>query len=345
LRILDAVAGCTSIGIGGHIRPDGDCAGSCLAMGLYLRKLMPDARIDVFLGDMGEALSRNLAGTDLICLDYETDVKEYDAFICMDCEESRLGDARDYFRTAKRRINIDHHISNSDGCGSINYVRPEASSACELAFETMTGSCVFTGPDADGLPEGESCLPQAAGIDEPVARNLYIGMMTDTGIFSYSNTSKKTMEIAGTLMEYGFDFTRLVREIFQEKTYTQQQIMGRALLESVRILDGKCIFCVLNRKTLDFFKATNADLEGIANQLLLTEGVVCSIFLSQISPLTYKISLRSNGEVNVASIAEAFGGGGHTRAAGCTVNAQWHDIVNNMTKYIAIQLEQGVQPE
>ena len=344
MRILDVVSGCTTIGISGHIRPDGDCAGSCLAMGLYLEKCLPDVRVDVFLGDMGDALARNLAGTELICRDYESDIREYDAFICLDCEESRLGDARDYFRLAKRRINIDHHISNADGCGDFNYVRPEASSACELVFDAITGNCVFTGPEAKTLPESVTCLPREAGIDEPVARNLYIGMMTDTGIFAYSNTSRKTMEIAGQLMEYGFDFTRLVREIFQERTYTQQQIMGRALLESVRILDGKCIFCVLDRKTLDFFRASNADLEGISNQLLLTEGVVCSIFLSQISTMAYKISLRSNGEVDVAAIAGAFGGGGHTRAAGCTVNAQWQDIVNNMTRYVAAQLEQGAQP-
>ena len=116
----------------------------------------------------------------------------------------------------------------------MNYIVPTASSTCELVYNTM----------------------QEEYLDERIARNLYIGMVTDTGVFMYSNTGRRTMEIAGRLMEFGFDFSAIVREVFYEKTYVQQQILGRALLESIRFLDGRCIVSMLDRKTMRFSVCT-----------------------------------------------------------------------------------------
>lgn len=321
IKILDEVRDCKSIGISGHIRPDGDCVGSCMAMALYLEKAMPEARVDVFLGSFSRALERNIRGTEQIRYDYVTDVEQYDAFICLDCEKERLGDALVFFKNAKKTINIDHHKTNP-GSGDVNYVVPEASSACELVYTTMDASL----------------------IDRDIAQNLYIGMVTDTGVFMYSNTGRQTMEIAGKLLDYGFDFPAIVREVFYEKTYVQQQIMGRALLESIRFLDGRCIVSRIDRKTMHFFQAASSDMDGIASELLQTEGVVCSIFMYEIAPMQYKVSLRSTGEVDVSEIAAIYGGGGHGRAAGCTCNnAHYHDIINNMSEEIEKQLKAGVR--
>lgn len=319
IDILEEVKNCQTIGISGHIRPDGDCAGSCLAMALYLEKAMPDARVDVFLGSISGALERNLAGAEQIRHDYATDIEHYDAFLCLDCEKERLGDALDLFMKAGKKINIDHHRT-SLGSGDVNYVVPEASSACELAFTTM----------------------REEYLDERIARNLYIGMVTDTGVFMYSNTGRRTMEIAGKLLEYGFDFSAIVREVFYEKTYVQQQILGRALLESIRFLDGRCIVSMIDRRTMRFYQATSSDMDGIASELVHTEGVCCALFLYETEPMTYKVSLRSTGEVDVSKLALLYGGGGHARAAGFTCNAAYHDIINNLSPYIEEQLNAGV---
>ena len=337
MNILNYLGNCRTIGVSGHIRPDGDCVGSCLGMALFLKKCLPEARVDVFLGDFSAALHKNMFGTEMILQDYETQVERYDAFFCLDCEVSRLGDAGPYFRNAGLKVNIDPHVSNASGCGDLNYIVPEASSACELVYDVITGSAEFT-----GYAEPALCgsVPTVNGMpDAQIAQDLYIGMVTDTGVFMYSNTSRKTMEIAGKLIDYGFDYPAIIREVFYEKTYTQQQILGRALLESIRILDGRCLFSVLGRKTMMFYQATSADLEGVAAQLLLTEGIDCAMLLCELKPMSYKISLRSNGAVDVAKVAQQFGGGGHVRAAGCTVNAQWRDIVNQLTKEIEKQLE------
>lgn len=320
INILDEVKDCKAVGISGHIRPDGDCVGACMGMALYLEKAMPDARVDVYLEHFSEALEHNVIGSEQIQHEIPSNPPRYDAFICLDCEKERLGDALDPYMKAAKRINIDHHMTNP-GTGDVNWVVPTASSACELAFLTM----------------------EEARIDREVAQNLYVGMVTDTGVFMYSNTGRQTMEIAGKLISYGFDFSAIVREVFYEKTYIQQQILGRALLESIRFLDGRCIVSRIDRGTMRFYQVTSSDMNGIASELVHTEGVCCSIFMYETETRTYKVSLRSTGEVNVAELARLYGGGGHARAAGFTCSASCHDIINSLSPRIEEQLKAGVK--
>ena len=312
---LDKLIGSAkTVGISAHVRPDGDAIGSTLALYLYIKKNFPEVRVDVFLQKVLPEL-KFLKGSDEVITDFTTDVDSYDLFIVSDCSKDRTGDAEKFFDNAKRTANIDHHVSNP-GTGDSLYIVPEASSACELVYD---------------------CLDRDK-IDEDIAKAIYTGMVTDTGVFKYNNTSPKTLQIAADLISFGFDFGALIDHVFFEKTYIQNQIMGRALLESLLLMDGRCIVSVVSKQTMDFYGAEGSDLDGIVNQLLLTQGVDCSIFMYELSPLEYKVSLRSTDAVNVAEVAEMFGGGGHVRAAGCTVNGTWHDVINNITKYIEKQL-------
>ena len=176
-------------------------------------------------------------------------------------------------------------------------------------------------------------------LDEEIAKALYIGIVHDTGVFRYSNTSPKTLRAAAELISYGFDFSRLIDETFYEKTYVQNQILGRALLESIIFMDGKCVVSMVDKKTMGFYRADSHDLDGIVNQLRLTKGVECAIFMYQTDVLKYKVSLRSNGKVDVAKVAMFFGGGGHVRAAGADMQGTFHDIVNNLSAQIDAQLK------
>lgn len=314
MKIDELMQGVKTVGISGHIRPDGDCVGSCMGMYLYLSKNYPDARVDVFLESIPPELEF-IKDSDKANKDYTTDIDSFDLFIALDCGKDRLGNAEGFFDAAKNTVNIDHHISNP-GTGNVNYIVPTASSACEL---------VYTVIDTDKM-------------DEDIAKSLYTGMVTDTGVFKYSCTSPRTMEIAAKLIGYGFDFGSLIDHVFYEKTYLQNQILGRALLESILLMNGKCIVSVVSRQTMDFYGATSNDMDGIVNQMLLTIGVGCSIFMYEEEPMTYRVSLRSDGSVDVSKVAKIFGGGGHMRAAGCTVNGTQHDVINNITKYIQQQL-------
>ncbi len=300
------------IGISGHIRPDGDCIGSTMGLYLYLKKKRPDAEVRIFLEKPAEIFDciKNIDAIE----DAKDCDEVFDVFFAVDCGKDRLGDAEKLFDSAKSTINIDHHITNP-GTGNYNYVDPKASSASELVYDLL---------DRDY-------------IDEEIAKALYIGIIHDTGVFQYSNTSKKTLNIAGELIEYGFDFPKLIEETFYEKTYLQTQIMGRALLESMLLMDGRVAVSQVDKRMMDFYRVTSKDFEGIVNQLRNIKGVEVAIFMYETGTLEYKVSLRSGGVIDVAKIAGYFGGGGHVRAAGCNINGNFHDVVNNITALIEAQ--------
>ena len=317
MNIYEEVKNAKTIGISGHIRPDGDCIGSCMGLYLYLKKACPDAQIQVMLEKPADIFSC-ISCIEEIHSDFKPITEEFDVFIALDSEKSRIGEAEKFFDRAGKRINIDHHISNANGSGDVNYVVPSASSASELVYDVIE--------DKNGL-------------DADIAKALYIGIIHDTGVFQYSNTSPKTLRIAAELVAYGFDFSEIIDKTFYEKTYVQNQILGRALLESILFMDGKCIVSMIDKKTMAFYNADSHDLEGIVSQLRSTRGVECAIFMYQTGTLEYKVSLRSNGGVDVAKVASFFGGGGHVRAAGVTMRGTFHDIVNNLSAQIEKQLK------
>jgi len=314
-KIVEEVKGANRIAISGHIRPDGDCVGSCMGLYLYLKKELPDTEVKVFL-EKPSSVFDCICGVEEICEASENDDTVYDVFIVLDCSKDRLGAAERLFDRAVKKINIDHHISNS-GCGDVNYLRADASSASELVFELL---------DEDKL-------------DQEIAKALYIGIIQDTGVFQFSNTAPATLQVAAKLITFGFNFPEIIESTFYEKTFVQNQILGRALLESILFMDGKCIVAVVSKKMMDFYGVGGKDLDGIINQMRNTKGVECAIFLYELETLTYKVSMRSGGQIDVAKIAQFFGGGGHVRAAGCTMSGTPHDVINNLSAQIELQLK------
>lgn len=313
MDLLQEVSGAKRIGISGHVRPDGDCVGACLSLWQYLKKNRPDAEVKVLL-EQPPAIYEKLTGYGEIESGFPEE-EPFDVYFALDCNEERLGDAGKYFRSAGKRINIDHHITN-EGCGDVNLVLPKIGSTCEILYDLF----------------GEEAL------DREIAETLYTGIIHDTGVFQYSNTTPETMRKGAVLIGFGFDFAKLILETFYQRTYVQAQIMGRALLESIRFMDGRCIVGVVDRKTMDFYQATPKDLDGIVNQLRNIEGICCAIFMHETDEKEYKISLRSDESVDVSRVAMLFGGGGHARAAGCTMKGTFHDCVNNLSLHIERQL-------
>ncbi|MBP5223149.1 MAG: bifunctional oligoribonuclease/PAP phosphatase NrnA [Lachnospiraceae bacterium] len=310
MDLLKECGGAKRIGISGHQRPDGDCVGACLAMRYYLKKNLPGAEVTVFL-EQPPAIFEELSGFSEIVTDFPQQ-DAFDVFFILDCNRERTGEAEKYIAQAGKVINIDHHISNQDGEGDVNYVHPEVGSTCELIYD----------------------LVEKDKLDVELAKAIYIGMVHDTGVFQYSNTTPDTMQKAAHLISFGFDFYRMIQETFYQKTYVQAQIMGRALMESVRFMDGKCIVSVIDRKAMDFYQVTTQDFEGIVNQLRNIKGISCAIFMYETGTLEYKVSLRTDESVDAAKVASYFGGGGHARAAGCNMKGTFHDCVNNLSAEI-----------
>ena len=313
-NISEILENVKTVGIGGHIRPDGDCIGSCMALYLYIREYFPDIEADVYL-EQPKPIFDYIDRMDEVKTEAEEE-KEYDLFITCDVSAlDRLAVAGKYFDTAKKTACIDHHVSNK-GFADVNHVRGDVGSACEVLYGLL---------DADK-------------IDRSIAVPIYTGMAHDTGVFQYSSTTPETMRIAGELMKTGFDFSRIIDESFYQKTYLQNQVMGRVLAESILLQDGKCVVGYLKRREMDFYGVEGKDLEGIVSQLRLTKGVEVAMFIYEHESQVFKVSLRSNGAVDVSKIASYFGGGGHVKAAGCDLAGSMYDVINNISEQIEKQL-------
>lgn len=314
MKFIEKIEGADTIAIGGHVRPDGDCVGSCMGLFGYLADHYPEKKVCVYLEEIPEAF-------DYLKIDEAMSEKadKYDLFIALDCGSiDRLGEAQGVFEKAVDTICVDHHISNTNFAKE-NIVKADASSTCEILCELLPMEKIGTFS----------------------ATAFYTGIIHDTGVFKHSNTSKKTMETAGSLVEKGIPFGKIIDESFYMKTYRQLQIMGRCLLESIRVMDGRCIVSVVTKQMMDFYGAKSSDLDGIIDELRTTQGVEVAVLLSEKEPLEFKVSMRSNQIVDVSKIAVFFGGGGHVRAAGCTIKGSSYDVINNLTEHIEKQLNQG----
>ena len=300
MNLPELVKNCKRIGISGHENPDGDCAGACCGTALYLRKIFPDAQVDIYLEPMQECLCRNIPGSDTIIHDVNGNEGKYDAFIVLDSTPDRIGAPEKLYREAAVRINIDHHMTNPGSPDSHCHIDGHASSASEMVYDLI------------GKEQ----------IDADIAKALYVGIVTDTGVFQYSNTAESTMRAAGHLMRFGFDHSAVIREVFFERTYRQAKTLGTALSESRLALGGKYIFCCFDREKLEKLGAGRKDLDGISAQLLLTEGVDCSAFFHESEPGVWRASMRSVQVTDVARAASLFGGGGHMHAAGCAISTE-----------------------
>ncbi len=314
MKFIEKIEGADTIAIGGHVRPDGDCVGSCMGLFGYLADHYPEKKVCVYLEEIPEAF-------DYLKIDEAMSEKadKYDLFIALDCGSiDRLGEAQSVFENAADTFCVDHHISNTNFAKE-NIVKADASSTCEILCELLPMDKIGTFS----------------------ATAFYTGIIHDTGVFKHSNTSKKTMETAGNLVEKGIPFGKIIDESFYMKTYRQLQIMGRCLLESIRVMDGRCIVSVVTKQMMDFYGAKSSDLDGIIDELRTTQGVEVAVLLSEKEPLEFKVSMRSNQIVDVSKIAVFLGGGGHVRAAGCTIKGSSYDVINNLTEHIEKQLNQG----
>ncbi|MBR4027917.1 MAG: bifunctional oligoribonuclease/PAP phosphatase NrnA [Lachnospiraceae bacterium] len=308
-----------TVGISGHVRPDGDCVGSTLAVYNYIRTYYPEIETDIYLEPIPNTL-KFMKHSECICSSVEED-KSHDIFFVLDCGDiGRLGENVKYFHSAKYTICIDHHVSNVEYANE-NYIIPDASSTCELVFNIM---------DTDK-------------ITKEIAECLYTGIVHDTGVFQYSCTTASTMTAAGILMEKGIDYSKIVHKSYYEKLYKQNLILGKILLDSQLYLDGKCIISYVTKETMEQFDCLPKHLEGVVNQLRLTKDTIVAAFLYETEKNLYRVSLRANEDVNMAEIAMQFQGGGHVRAAGCTMEGEIKDIIVRLAEAISDKIQEWEQ--
>jgi len=310
-----------TIGISGHIRPDGDCVGSCMAMYNYIDKYYPECEVRVFLDPIPNIFKFFKNADKIEDIHSLPEDYKFDLYIALDCSDGgRLGDAYKYFENALITICIDHHFSNSGKFADYNYIIPDDSSTCELVFNQF----------------------EKGKITKEIAECLYTGIIHDTGVFQYSCTSEQTMKCAGYLMSLGVDYSKICDETYYAKTMIQNRMLGKALLGCKTFEDGKIIAAVITADDMAEYNAQSKHLEGIVQQLRDTTGVEVAIFLYELGNGEYKGSTRATGDVDLTVVTGKFGGGGHKKAAGFSVNTKdpWSvvDQVIDLVKEQFIQL-------
>ncbi|MDD5832483.1 MAG: DHH family phosphoesterase [Clostridiales bacterium] len=304
-----------SICLLGHVSPDGDCTGSCLAAFNYIRRIKgEDAIVQVYLEELGPKFAF-MKGSDAVSTD-PSEGKHYSLAVVCDCADiSRLGRFERYYKNSDITMLVDHHFTNS-GYGDYALVKGEASSCCEVLF---------------GLMEEEY-------FDRDIASCIYTGLIHDTGVFRYSSTSEETMRIAGRCISKGIDFGKIVEDSFFSMTLEQKKVLGYILGNIRTRAQGRIVYSCMSAEDRAALNAEGMDMDGMIDQIRTTSGAMEAVFMYIAKDGRIKASLRSNSElIDVSRICSAHGGGGHKKAAGCFMSP---DFERNMDIIEADFLEQ-----
>ncbi|WP_304507438.1 DHH family phosphoesterase [Anaerotignum sp.] len=294
-KIREIISQHQNIVLCGHTNPDGDAIGACLALAASLHK--GGKMVQVLLEPYGKKY--NMIPNSTLIVEKEV-VTEVELFIALDCGDiGRFQGIENIFRSAKHTVNIDHHISNSY-FGEYNYVEEAASSTSEIVFKLLKGY-----------------FP----LDGEIASALYAGLIYDTGGFRHTSTTPFTMQVAGELMNYDIPFTKIYNALFDSRNFSEMKIMGRAFDKAERYFDGRVICSSITMGDIEDCKGTNKELDAIINYLKGVNDTKIACFLYEKNDMDVKASFRGNDGYDVCALAQKFGGGGHVKAAGCTIAA------------------------
>lgn len=295
--VLDAFNRYETFLIGTHVNPDPDALASQIVLGFYLEQQGKK----VFLVSEKPVPERFLflPGIKKIKSIGRKRKMDYDAMIITDAGDlGRIGEVRRFLQAGKPIINIDHHVTNTN-FGDINYVVSDASSTCEVIFELLKKA--------------------GADLTHEFAELLYVGVMTDTGSFRYTNTSSKTHRMAAELMELPIKANELYKKIYEQVPLTDIKYFMKVISSFSSLYDGKLICVDLPKRIVRKFSAQFDLRDKIFGYLRTIEGVeILVIFTEEKRSLT-RVNLRSQGSIDVARIAAKFHGGGHSKASGCVV--------------------------
>jgi phosphoesterase RecJ-like protein len=297
-----------------HKNPDGDAIGSTLGWFNFLKSIGKDVK--VVYRDRLPYFFDFLPGIDEVEVGEEVEGR-YDWVIITDVSEER----RTGFLSipADRSIVIDHHIT-AEPFADFSIVEPEISSTCELSYELMV-------------------LIDREKITYEVALPLYTGMFTDTGGFSYNNTSPRTHEVAAELLRKGIDPYTVRFNLFERNRINRFKLLELVLKTLEFALNGKVAHITVYRKFLEETGALLEETEGFINYPRSIAGVEVAVFFKEIEKESWKVSLRSKGKINVAEIAKKLGGGGHKMAAGYEAEGKLEEVKKNLFKELELAFE------
>ncbi len=280
-----------------HVHPDGDALGALVAMQLILRRM--GKRADTHTPDPFPSEYAFLANVQEI-KNKVSESMDYDAAILVDCGDlERVGDKfLDTVKATPFLINIDHHLV-SKPFGNASWVQTSASSTCEMLFDL--------------------CMNLSLAPDRALATALYTGILTDTGSFRFSNTNARVFEVISALVGFGADPARIASSVYDSASPEKLKLLARVLDSMELHASSRLVTAELSRSMMSGSSSNYMESEGFINHLRSVKSADMAIFFRETGEGLIHVSMRSRGDINVAKLAQRYGGGGHRQAAACRI--------------------------
>ncbi|MEZ5425877.1 MAG: bifunctional oligoribonuclease/PAP phosphatase NrnA [Pyrinomonadaceae bacterium] len=298
-QVIEVIENKQSFAITTHVRPDGDGIGSSLGLCWLLRSLGKKA--EVILRDDIPFSYQGLPGADEIKKVAEIN-GSYDAVFVIECSD--IG--RPGIRNLENQlvVNIDHH-STCEHFGTINWIDSTASAVGEMIYNL--------------------CKAIGGRVTKEIAECVYLALVTDTGSFHFPNTTERTLKVASELVKVGVKPARISETVYSSYSWSRIELMRQVLSTVKRDETGRLAWMRQSMAMARDAEAVDGDNNGFVNIPLSAREIVAVVYMREVQPNAYRVSLRSKGEINVARVAEQFGGGGHKNAAGCRVEGDWDE--------------------
>ena len=323
LKIWDSLVNSENVLIFPHDLPDGDAIGSSVAVARLMRGLGKKAYILVD-GKVPDNL-KFLDYDDFFISDEEQCARLYpnlDTAIMLDGgDESRISTRAEVFLSADKRLCIDHHKTESKKIADIKYCDSNAAATGQLIYRMLNLANVE--------------------IDAMTGLAIFTAIMTDTGCFQYSNTTREVFEIAGELYDIGVDFQRAVIAVYQSNKLAKVKLQSEVLSQLELLCGGIIGFAYVSQEMLDKTEALMEDSEGVVEQIRNIEGVELSFLAKEMEEELVKVSMRAKSHIDVSLFAERYGGGGHMRAAGFSLELPLADALPMLKLAISEYVNEG----
>ncbi len=315
-RMSEKLLSVNSILLFPHVNMDGDCLGSSVALCKGLRALGKTAYVLI-----EDDIPENLAFLDNSYCTFDQNIIENpDVCMTVDCSTiERFAKRKEKFLHGKTLMCIDHH-STSESLTEYNLIDSKAAATGELVYKLL--------------------LIMKAPLDAEIGEAIFAAISTDTGNFQYSNTTRETHEIIAELYDLGINHSKVSVEIYQNIRLEKLMMTSISLSTMKLLLNGKVAIAFLRQKTLTDTGATIDEAEGIVETLRSIGGVEVAIFIKETMEGNVKVSMRAKKDFNVAKFSAKFGGGGHVKAAGFTMNEPIEKCVDIITEEIILAMSQ-----
>jgi phosphoesterase RecJ-like protein len=298
-QVVELIEAKGKFAITSHRRPDGDSLGSSLGLYWLLRALSKD--VEVIMRDPVPHAYHQLPGAASVRVTPAVD-DSYDAVFVIECSDVTRPGLDDLDKQFV--VNIDHHATTAL-FGKINWLDSTASAVGEMIYNL--------------------CKATGVRVTKEIAECVYTALITDTGSFHFSNTTERTFKVASELLRTGVKPAKAAEAVFASYPWSRIQLMGAVLSTARRDSTGRVALLRHSLEMQAAAQSSDEDADGFVNYPLTVGEVEAVAMLRESEPGVYRTSLRSKGEVNVAKVAEKFGGGGHRNAAGCTLRGTWEE--------------------